>query len=492
MCAGIAGMSFVPKLFRLLAILSLFGREWVCADAVMNFTVVSQPIELRYGEVYNRLHSEGPWTDHLLPRDVIQRYADGKKQMAITGFTLDMIRRLPDGSESRVKLSDHYLHHYILYFGRETAIQHLVQRAINDPHLNHMLTGCHGMRGMGLRAHNNHLRAAGASPADIEGVGFGSAAGAEYRHNEQRFEAPFRLIVAKPEVWLPTFHIINTKDDARTVSPLLECPCTPQRMIDPAAGTIDGKRPDPHFGCSENFAATGNAACNLSTYKGGWRCCEHDMFLVDTSKECRFPDCREKTKDKVFMQFTFSYEDATPETRNLEPGACCDTTSDGQGFGNIEHDVPACPKGTPVDECLYVTESVQPVAYFYSDSDPQATYGASDLVDLVFASPHLHWAGISIELIDDATNKTLCEVHRSDDGKGGVLYGNSSEAGNENGYLVGLTTCIWGPAEAPRFKRSHLLRARSVYNATEYHTGVMSLWLTNVAAVKANSTGVFV
>merc|ERR1712151_118900 len=116
--------------------------------------------------------------------------------------------------------------------------------------------------------------------------------------------------------------------------------------INLSAGTIDGKKPDPAFGCSPAFAATGNPSCNLSTYVSGWRCCENGVFLIDTAKHCKSSDCAEKPKDEVFMKFTFYFEDAVSESRPIEGAACCDTTSDHQGNGNIEHDVPACAPGT--------------------------------------------------------------------------------------------------------------------------------------------------
>merc|ERR1712217_411962 len=191
----------------------------------------------------------------------------------------------------------------------------------------------------------------------------------------------------------------------------------------------------------------------------------------------------------IYMKYKFYYEDATTSSRAMEGGACCDTTSTGQGDGNIEHDVPACPEGTPKDKCIYVTESVQPVAY-YKEHWWQSGYKGSDLVDLVFAAPHLHWAGISTELIDHETNTTLCKVERTSDGLGGVVYGNGTTPGNEDGYLVGLTPCSWGGKNAYRGRRDRKLRSRSVYDATTSHTGVMSLWLNSVAAVPSEEVDV--
>lgn len=455
--------------------LALFGP--VLAAESRSFTMYSQPIELRYGEVYNKMQSDGSYDDHMLPQDVIERYQSGEKTMAIKGFTVDMVRRTADGHETPVLLSDHYLHHYILYFGGLNDMQVLAETAKKDKHANHMLTSCHGMNGKGLRMLQNHLK-------NMSGVSFGSAAGAEYRHNPQQFGAPYRMLLHKPQAWFPTFHIINTKDDNRTVSPLLECPCTPQRRIDPVAGTVDGKKPDPPFGCGPAFAKTGNPSCSLSTYRGGWRCCEHNMFLIDTDTECTLPGCAEKPLDQVFMKFTFEYEDATSKTRDIEAGDCCDLTGGKEGFGNIEHDVPACPAGTPPDQCIFVTENVQPIGNYH----PHNHHAGSDLVDLVLAAPHLHLAGLSMELFDHETNESLCAVHRAHDWSGGVMYGTGEEPGNENGYLVGLSPCTWSGLSAKRFRRDHLLRSRSVYNATMNHTGVMSLWVNSVAAVPETST----
>merc|ERR1711920_515521 len=119
------------------------------------------------------------------------------------------VRKHPDGSETRVKLSDHYLYHYILYFGQAKAMRKMLDFAASDKRAAHKITGCHGMSGAGVHEFQEHLAAEGEDPKH-NWVAFGSAAGAEYRHNPQRFEAPYRLMLSKPEVWAPTLHIINT------------------------------------------------------------------------------------------------------------------------------------------------------------------------------------------------------------------------------------------------------------------------------------------
>eukprot|EP00971_Amphidinium_carterae_P144312 2859778-Amphidinium_carterae.2 len=113
-------------------------------------------------------------------------------------------------------------------------------------------------------------------------------------------------------------------------------------------------------------SAAGDAASTMSSsliriksasfqgVHGGCTCraglCENLHFrLVKPStspvrllRSVRNAECWEKPVDRVFMKFIFEYEDAKPDVHPVEPGACCDTTASGQGFGNIEHDVPVC------------------------------------------------------------------------------------------------------------------------------------------------------
>merc|ERR1719204_1845386 len=123
--------------------------------------------------------------------------------MAVTGFDIDMLRRAKDGTETQVKLDDHYLHHYILFMGRNESLSNMLHGFHQDETHARMLSGCHGMTGMGLQQAQDALRAQGGSPRLQV---FGSASGAEYRDNPQRFEPPFRMVLERPEVWTTTIH----------------------------------------------------------------------------------------------------------------------------------------------------------------------------------------------------------------------------------------------------------------------------------------------
>lgn len=433
-----------------------------------SFDIYSEPIELRYGQVHNRMQGVLP-----LPADVVARYANGSVAMAVSSFTTDIVRIAADGSETQVPLYEAYLHHYILNVGTSSSLGALRAAARSDPALGSMKQGAALKRRQAAQL--------GAGDAGGNTVSFGGAAGGEYRNNPHDYQAPFRAIVYQPEAFMPTLHVINTLRSGgaeREKSALLQCPCTPQRHFNLSAGTIDGEVPFPRFGNCEG-EIVGNPSCQLETYVGGWRCCAHGVFLVDTDKECAHdPACLAKPVDRVFVKFTFQYDDATAADRMLEPVACCDATSTVAGDTNIEYDVPLCPAGTDPRICTQTVVTTQPFDYYYNDAvDGEA------LVDLAFAAPHLHVTALSLTLQDAITSETLCHVERGSGSSGGVLYGNGTEPGNENGYLVGLLPCTWNGSNAPRLKRSHPLRTTAVYNASTYQTGVMSLWLMNGAQV---------
>merc|ERR1711920_1134668 len=96
-----------------------------------------------------------------------------------------------------------------------------------------------------------------------------------------------------------------------------------------------------------------------------------------------------------------------------------------------------------------------------SMADPKAQ------VDLVYAVGHLHVGGLSLDLYNDETGELICHS--------APTYGEGLEAGNEKGYLVGMSDCVFDP---PLYmKRSEVLRTVSRYNNTVNHHGVMALWL---------------
>ena len=58
-----------------------------------------------------------------------------------------------------------------------------------------------------------------------------------------------------------------------------------------------------------------------------------------------------------------------------------------------------------------------------------------------------------------------------------------TEAGNENGYLIGMTPCSF--LTPPVFPKNKKVRTVARYNNTEPHTGVMGLMLSTMYEVPA-------
>jgi hypothetical protein len=386
-----------------------------------SFVVYSPPIDTRYGEVFNYRddgmepiaagHSNSSESPFPMPADVLERYANASvRTMAISGFEFEFVRRHDNGSETPIPLYELYLHHMNI----------------------------------------NLYSAAGVT-------GFGTSF--EYRHTSFMYEAPYRRhLTAPPQSWYPFMHLINTRlpnGPRASPSPLIECPCTPQRKIDAAAGTVDGHALHPAMTCGPNLA--GNAACSLERYVAGLHCCHHrGDFVIDT-RTCEQPGCAETPVDRAYFRMTVHYEDATPRTRHIGELPCCDVTT------NAELDVEECPPGTPPSECTFTIEGVQPL-------DPQFTReNADDVWELAQAYPHLHEGGISVELQDAVTNRTVCAASRAD---GTVIYGTGAAAGDEEGYVVGFTVCRWS-AGAERFTRSHPMRVIAVYDASRRRSGLM-------------------
>lgn len=59
-------------------------------------------------------------------------------------------------------------------------------------------------------------------------------------------------------------------------------------------------------------------------------------------------------------------------------------------------------------------------------------------------------------------------------------YGNGTEAGNEKGYVVGMSTCYPRPGSV-KISNGETLTLVISYNNSELHTGVMGLFYLLVA-----------
>ena len=431
-------------------------------NKVKTFTLYSEPIGLRYGEVT----IAGTWATqtHLpLPKEVVDHYADGTRNMAVRGFSMDFVRRDASGDEQSVPLYELYDHH------------HFVQIYGSD---------ADDGRYYGLDG--------------LDRLTFGSSF--EYRGTHFAYEQPYRRVISRPTSWLSFFHLINTRLSPGVVAALArhgevrelpsamsmtQCPCTPQRSINTTDQTVDGLAVYD-FDCPPWLED--NRACNWATYTGGMRCCAYgDMFVTDTEAMCATPQCEELPIDYAQFKITFEYEDddvsvadtgapaaeggvAHVPARNLRDASCCDLTSssyDEPWRSTFEFDVDACPHGTPPGECVSTHTAVLPLDRAL-DEKPEA---ADALVEVAFMLPHVHEGGLSIEVQDAVTNATLCKASLAD---GGVVYGASDVAGDERGYITGFRSCSWDGAHAPVYRRAHPMRITATYDASRPIHGAMA------------------
>ena len=81
------------------------------SSASSSFTVKSQPIRLRYAEVHD--NQDAPQV-LALPEEVVRRYADGTRVMAVSGYEADIV----DRHGRSVPLYRAYVHHVHLHVGR--------------------------------------------------------------------------------------------------------------------------------------------------------------------------------------------------------------------------------------------------------------------------------------------------------------------------------------------------------------------------------------
>ena len=396
-------------------------RAGTSGSRLANFTVRSDPVDIRYAESFMIAKT------YPLPADVAARYARGTgRQMAIAGVVFDVVR-VVDGTEVSAPLYEVYVHHAKVGMSR-------------------------------------------ANGSDDELI-FGTAS--DLRRTATVLEHPLRIRPAASSTHLSMeVHLINTQPAGTPwdgeLSPLCECPLTPQKTLGTTGFGEDG------WGCSRHLLSLSNPSCERETYVGGQYACMSDgdssegsegerVMLVD-SATCAQPGCAEHPRERFYFKATVLYEDETPDVTPIvtsdsavHHARCCDPA----GL-HAEYDVLPCAPGTPAAACVHVMDNPH--------SGPSWSPGENAFMDLAFAKPHLHSGALSIALLD-AANRTLCSMSRAD---GGLVYGTGREAGNERGYLVGMRVCSWDRASAPRLRRGESLRVRAVYDASHYRVGVMA------------------
>jgi len=401
--------------------------------ASTTFTALTSPMPLYPGQVTNA------WHRLALPRG----------PLAISAFEADVVERSDDGTVKAVPLADAYLHHHVVV-SNHTSYEH--------------------MRG----------RRSPMKPEDANrGVGFG--AGTESRGTKQEFPYPFRFTTVDGEdELLANVHILNTRSmTVREAHRCLECPCTSEDGATTGGGPADGTAPfeavlerKGNAGrCNADLVAEDNPSCSAEHYVGGLFCCEHGEYCLDEYLDVHHEHGEHQST--YYLRYTITYEPLTPEVKPLYLAACCDASGNLTSPGNVEYDIPQCEEQG--GECTHVLETVQtlhgPAAGVFGLGGASRDGDAE--VEVVYMVGHLHRAGISLtSYFENGTE--LCESLPT--------YGSGmpGEIGNEPGYINAMSSCTFDPPL--RMRTTDRIRVVGKYDATEGHTGVMSLFYVAVHA----------
>jgi len=203
-----------------------------------------------------------------------------------------------------------------------------------------------------------------------------------------------------------------------------------------------------------DLLAQHNPTCDIRTYSGGQTACHHMWSLLDEDQEIPWSDQPITYHHKFrfhFQEYNASYH------KDLSHAAW--------GIASpVEYDVPQCPPGTKVEDCVHtITGLLTP-----------APAGGN----LRLAAAHFHCHAptcLSMELWNNATGELLC---REEPYYGGTGH-EKEERFNERGFIT-VPPCLWG-SEEDGFEAPPLLSGVPLYaikraNNTYGHHGEMA-WM---------------
>eukprot|EP00658_Telonema_sp_P-2_P022442 TRINITY_DN18969_c0_g1_i6.p1 TRINITY_DN18969_c0_g1~~TRINITY_DN18969_c0_g1_i6.p1 ORF type:complete len:756 (-),score=152.50 TRINITY_DN18969_c0_g1_i6:372-2639(-) len=211
----------------------------------------------------------------------------------------------------------------------------------------------------------------------------------------------------------------------------------------------------------ESVLESRNPTCDIRTYMGGLSTCHHGWHLLDAEQALPWPE----EELEYYLKYRLYFQEYDPSTHVV----AYDMTW-GIGGATGEYDVPQCPPGTPVEQCLHeITGTIVPPGD-----------------DLHFVGAHYHCHAptcVAIEIWNNATGELLCR-EQPYHGQGADLAG--KDRFDEQGYIA-QRVCLWGnpPFESPPLVSGVPLYIRAVTNSTYGHHGEMALAQMIVANFKS-------
>ncbi|XP_062091494.1 uncharacterized protein LOC133797567 [Humulus lupulus] len=273
--------------------------------------------------------------------------------------------------------------------------------------------------------------------------------GSETRKTPTFVPDPYGVEVGNPaeipdgyeERWLVNVHAIDTR------------------------GAVDG------LGCTECRCDLYNVSKDeygrplRSDYRGGLLCC-YDQT------ECKVRKGFQGVKRSLYLRYTVEWIDWTDSILPVKI-YIFDVTDTWNGLNSehhcqVEYEVVESCKGTGMtsDRCID-TKSTRV-------SIPKGGY-------VVYGAAHQHTGGAGSTLYGE-DGRVICWSN--------PIYGKGKQAGDEAGYIVGMSTCYPEPGSV-KILDGETLVLESKYSSSQAHTGVMGLFYILVADQLPNSSKIF-
>ncbi|KAL8497362.1 hypothetical protein ACS0TY_020883 [Phlomoides rotata] len=226
---------------------------------------------------------------------------------------------------------------------------------------------------------------------------------------------------------------------------------------------IDTRGAVDRMGCAEcrcdlyNVTADEDGEALPSGYNGGIRCCRDET-------RCKVRQGFVGEKRRLYMRYTVKYVD-WDSTAIVPVKVYILDVTDVWTIGDqsrgirarhdcvVEYDIESCGgEGLDKNGCIH-SKSLRV-------SLPSGG-------DVIYAVGHQH-AGATATVLYGQGERVICASY--------PIYGKGDEAGNEAGYIVGMSTCYPSPARPVKISAGETLTLVSNYSSVESHAGVMGLF----------------
>ncbi|KAI4336410.1 hypothetical protein L6164_014941 [Bauhinia variegata] len=343
--------------------------------------------------------------------------------IAIKSFNAEVI----DEAGNPIPLQETYLHHWVV--ARYHQRKNVTQKEYD---------------GHRVLSQSDHVfvRNNGICQKDTLGQYFGL--GSETRGTATDIPGPFGIEIGNPaeisegyeEKWMLNVHAIDTRNVEDKLG-CTECKCDLYNITKDEYGRP--LRPD---------------------YVGGFLCCYDNT-------QCRKREGFEGPKRTLYLRYTVKWVDwddsvVPVKIYILDVTDTLKIPDDSKGISPnhnclVEYEVKPCSIGhKDANSCIDVKKTSLPM--------PSGGY-------VIYGVAHQHSGGIGSTLYGQ-DGRVICSSIPT--------YGKGEEAGNEAGYIVGMSTCYPRPGSV-NILDGETLTLESRYNSSQLHTGVMGLFYLLVA-----------